>query len=449
MTDIDQRKTVVDILMRVFKDGIYSHIAIKDALDRSLSLGKQERSFIKIVAEGSIERKIELDYIIDLFSSVKVSKMKPAIQNILRSAVFQMKYMNSVPVPVACSEAVKLAQSMGFYNLKGFVNGVLRNIGRNIENIEYPPQDDICKYLSVRYSMPEWLVEEWLIKYGPIVTPKILESFLKRAPLTVRMKADAGKREETLESLKKQGITVEKAPYVDYAFNLGNVNYINSLLEFKEGLIYPQDVSSMLPALASGIKQGDYVLDLCAAPGGKCLHAADLMGGYGMVEARDLTDDKVALINDNIKRSGMINIKAVKMDATIYDSVSENKADIVFADVPCSGLGVIRRKPDIKYRVTRDAIGELTELQRRIMHNAASYVRPGGVLIYSTCTLGDSENLDNVRWFEENYPFELSSMDPFIPGELKSLTTGEGYLQLVPGVHDCDGFFVARFKKNR
>ena len=205
----------------------------------------------------------------------------------------------------------------------------------------------------------------------------------------------------------------------------------------------------MLVAEAADVRPGDYVIDMCAAPGGKSLHIADLMKGYGMVEARDISDEKVRLITENINRSNMINIKAVRMDATVYDKISEDKADVVIADVPCSGLGVIGRKPDIKYRTTEETIEELIPLQRKILHNAASYVRPGGVIIYSTCTLGSRENLDNVRWFEENYPFETESLDPYIPSEIRRHSTSEGYLQLIPGVHNCDGFFIARLRKKK
>lgn len=203
----------------------------------------------------------------------------------------------------------------------------------------------------------------------------------------------------------------------------------------------------MLVAEAANPKQGDFVVDLCAAPGGKSMHVADKLGQYGMVESRDLTEGKVALIQENIHRLDLINVRAVQADATVYDGSLEAKADIVLADVPCSGMGVIGRKADIKYKLTSLQLEELVLLQRRILHNAASYVKPGGTLIYSTCTLGKKENQENIQWFTQNYPYELESLDPYIPDELHSLTTREGYLQLVPGVHKTDGFFLARLKR--
>ena len=448
MTD-NPRKVVIEILMRVFKDDVYSHTAIREALDRHPDFSRSERSFVKLVSEGTIERVIELDYIIDKYASVKVDKMKPAIRNILRSALYQMKYVNSVPAEAACNEAVKIAQSMGFYNLKGFVNGVLRSISRNLKNIPYPSKDNINEYFSVRYSMPLWIVEGLTGEYGEDTTEKILRRFLTPSPLTVRLSMREDVRQRTLDSLRKQEIEVSAAPYLDYAFNLKKTSSITSLPEFQEGLLYVQDVSSMLAAEISGVSPGDYVIDMCAAPGGKSLHIADMMNGYGMVEARDVTEEKVNLIRQNINRTNMINIKAVKMDGTVFDKVSKEKGDIVICDVPCSGLGVIGRKPDIKYRLRQESIDELIFLQRMIMHNAASYVRPGGVLIYSTCTIEGRENLDNVKWFCENYPFETESIDRYLPEELRSDTTSEGYLQLIPGIHECDGFFMARIRKKK
>lgn len=205
----------------------------------------------------------------------------------------------------------------------------------------------------------------------------------------------------------------------------------------------------MLVAEVAAPRQGDYVIDVCAAPGGKSLGIADKMGGYGMIEARDLTEDKVALIRENVNRARLINVKPRVCDALVFDADSEQKADVVICDLPCSGLGVIARKADIKYRITPDRITALAELQKMILKNALRYVRPGGTLVYSTCTIGDEENMANVRWILEHYPFELEPLDPYLPRMLHSLATREGHLQLMPGVHDADGFFIARLKRKK
>ena len=409
------REIILDILLSVFRDGVYSHNAIHGALEKVQYFSKRDRAFITKVCEGTVERLIELDYIIDKFSSVPVTKMKPVIQNILRSATYQICFMGGVPNSAAINEAVKIAQARGFYGLKAFVNGVLRNIDRNASEIEYPSKkSDPVRYYSVRYSMPEWIVEAWLMEFGEFVTVRMLS----------------------------------RAPYVNYAYNIAGYNYLPALDAFMKGWIFPQDVSSMLVGECARPNPGDYVIDMCAAPGGKCLHVADMMGGFGMVDARDVSQDKVSLIQENVRRADLINVRASVMDALTFDGASEGRADLVICDVPCSGLGVIGRKPDIKYRITPAKIGELVELQRRILHNAASYVKPGGTLMYSTCTISREENQENVRWFVDNYPFHTESLNPYLPREIWRNSTEEGYLQLMPGIHETDGFFLCRMRRD-
>ena len=447
MADHSTREIILDIMMRVTRDGEFSHIAIREALDEHRTLTRQDRAFIKTCAGGTLERMIELDYIIDQFASVRVSQMKPVIRNILRCAVYQMRYMDTVPAHAACDEAVRLAQKMGFYNLKGFVNGVLRSIARNGDRIAWPPVSNLMEYLSIRYSMPRWIVKMWVDEFGAEVTETVLAAFLKPHPMTVRLREKEEIRTETLESLRKQGVRVRQAPYLPYAYYLEETKPLTELMAFRSGKLYPQDISSMLVAECAAPKAGDNILDLCAAPGGKSLHLADKMNGFGMVEARDVTDSKVNLIRENIQRMDCINVHAVTADATVFDPSCEGKMDIVLCDVPCSGLGVAGRKPDVKYNLSLDRIEELVLLQRSILGNAASYVKPGGVLIYSTCTIGHMENVDNVRWFSQNYPFRPESLDPYLPRELRRLTTEKGYLQLLPGIYETDGFFIARFRK--
>ena len=444
----DVRGTALEILLEIIQGNEYSHIAVRNALDKMQYLPKQERAFINRLVEGTLEYMLRIDYVLDQYSSVKVKKMKPVIRNILRCGVYQILFMDSVPDSAACNEAVKLAQKKGFYSLKGFVNGVLRTVAREKEHIVYPVREkNLSEYLSVWYSMPLWLVERWLGEYGPEITETMLKEFLADRPTTIRCQLYRMDPELTVSSLIKQGAKVEKAPYLPYAWYLSDYSHLAGLKSFVMGRFVVQDISSMLVTEAAAPKKGDYVIDLCAAPGGKSLHVADRMEGYGHVDARDLTDYKVELIQENIKRTGAINIAASKKDATVRDKESLEKADIVLADVPCSGLGVIGKKTDIKYRVDQDKIQELVVLQRQILHNAASYVKPGVTLIYSTCTITREENIENVEWFLENYPYKLESLDPYLCEELHSETTEKGYLQLLPGVHKTDGFFLARFRK--
>ncbi len=447
ISGVNTRELIVGILLEVNEEGQPSHQVIRNVLTKYQFLPKQDRAFITRVCEGTLEYQITIDYILNCFSKVKTDKMKPAIREILRSGVYQLKYMDSVPDSAVCNEAVKLAQKRGFYNLKPFVNGVLRTVAREMEEIDYPQESNLVLYLSVKYSMPVNLVERWLNEYGRDTTETMLKDFLKERPTTVRVSQHRTDRDAVLESIRSQGIQAEPAPYLDYAYYLSGYNHILTVQAFLEGKIFVQDISSMLVAEVAAPKKGDRIIDLCAAPGGKSLHLADKMGGYGMVDARDLTEYKVELIQENIVRSDAINIEAHCKDATVLDEDSVNSADIVLADVPCSGYGVIGRKPDIKYRTSDSKQEDLVLLQRKILDRASQYVKAGGTLVYSTCTIAREENQGNVAWFLENYPFEPESLDPYLPGELCCESTKQGYLQLLPGVHKTDGFFIARFKR--
>lgn len=442
------RELVLGILLEVTRDGEYSHIALRNVLSKYQYLDKKERAFITRVTEGTLEHMIEIDYIINQFSNVKVNKMKPVIRCIMRSAVYQLKYMDSVPDSAVCNEAVKLASKKGFHNLKGFVNGVLRNIARNLDKIEYPSESNYVEYLSVKYSMPAWILEQWLSAYDKKIVECMLEDFLKEKPTTVRCNLNQCSVEELVETLQKEGVTVEKHPYLPYALWISGYDYLADLMSFVAGMFYVQDISSMLVAHIANPKLGDRVIDVCAAPGGKSLHVAELLKGTGQVEARDLTDYKVNLIQDNIERTQMQNMQAVRWDATVLDENAIETADIVIADLPCSGLGVMGKKTDLKYKMTPETQNELAALQKEILAKVQAYVKLDGSLVYSTCTIHTKENMENVEWFLREYPeFELVPIQGLLCEELQESIEREGCLQFLPGVHKSDGFFIAKFRK--
>lgn len=437
------RELVLGILMEVTKDGEYSHIALRNVLEKYQYLDKKERAFITRVTEGTLERMIEMDYIINQFSKVKVSKMKPVIRNILRSAVYQLKYMDSVPSSAVCNEAVKLAQKKGFGTLKGFVNGVLRNIDRNLSTITYPD-------LSVQYSMPEWILEQWSKVYDQETIENILKGFFAETKVTIRCNLQKVTKEELITHLQQEGVCVEQHPYLSYAFWISGYDHLAELKAFQNGEFSVQDVSSMMVAQIANPKSGDYVIDVCAAPGGKALHMAEVLADTGQVEARDLTEYKVELISENIQRSGLKNVKAVKWDATVSDPSSIAKADIVIADLPCSGLGVLGKKTDLKYKMTPQMQEDLVQLQRQILTQVQQYVKPGGILLYSTCTIHEKENQGNVEWFLKEYKdFSLENIEQELCEELKNDTIRGGMIQFLPGVHKCDGFFIAKLKRRQ
>ena len=430
MAKVNTRDLVVEILLLVTRDGQYSHIALGQVLGKYQYLSKSDRAFITRVTEGTLERMIELDYITDQFSKVKVKKMKPVIRAIVRSAVYQLKYMDSVPASAVCNEAVKLAVSRGFAGLKGFVNGVLRSIARGLDSVSYPP-GDTAEYLSVAYSMPMWILEQWLPVYGRESVERMLRNFLEEKPTSVRCNLHQISREDLRAKLEGEGVTVQEVPDLPCALLISGYDYLGALSSFRDGDFQVQDISSMLVAEKADPQPGDYVIDVCAAPGGKALHLADKLDGTGMVEARDISDYKVGLIRENIRRSRMENIRAVRRDATVPDMDSEEKADIVIADLPCSGLGVLGRKSDLKYRMTKEGEEELAALQRRIMSVVHRYVKPGGRLVYSTCTINRGENEENAAWFAREYPqFAMEEEE-----------------QILPGGKAGDGFYIACFRK--
>ena len=446
---INERELILGILLEITRDGEYVHIALRNTLSKYQSLEKRERAFITRVVEGTLEHMMEIDYIINQFSKVKVNKMKPVIRTILRSAVYQILYMDSVPNSAVCNEAVKLAAKKGFVNLKGFVNGVLRNIDRNVNDIQYPKTDNMIEYLSIKYSIPTWILEKWKKSYDWETIERILQGFLQEKGTIIRCNLNRISKEDLKKKLEAEGVTVTQHPYLDYALEISGYDYLGDLESFEDGDFQVQDLSSMLVAEIAAPKEGDYVIDVCAAPGGKSLHIADKLHGTGHVEARDLKDYKVDLIWDNIERSQMKNVEAVRHDALVYDEESKEKADIVIADLPCSGLGVIGKKADIKYKMTEETQRELEKLQKNILQIVHRYVKPGGTLVYSTCTINEEENMENVRWFlQQNPEFESVSVEPVLCKELKK-SVKEGCLQLLPGIHESDGFFIAAFRKNK
>lgn len=395
-----------------------------------------------------MEYLVWIDYVINQYSTVPVKKMKPVIKNILRMAVYQLKYMDNVPTAAACNEAVKLAGKRGFARLSGFVNGVLRNISRHMEDLEYPDREaNPSLYLSIVYSMPEWIVKIWLETYSQAKVEQILLALLATHAMTIRPNAYQVTTAKLTRKLADEHIEVTKGNYLPYALKITGIDYLGKSESFKHGEFIVQDESSMLAVEAAGIQAGNKIIDVCASPGGKSLLAAEKLNNTGMVYARDLNNYKTAKISENIDRLGISNIQVQCKDATIYDPADAFSADVVIADLPCSGLGVIGRKADIKYRICEAAIKELISLQRQILSAVWQYVVLDGTLIYSTCTINPKENIENVRWFTENHPFRLESLNPYLPATLHNETTGQGYLQLLPGIHQCDGFFIARLKR--
>lgn len=460
------REIILDTLLALEKGGQYSHRLIRAVLDKYNYLDGREKSFFKRVTEGTIEREIELDYYLNAFSSVPVKKMKPFIRALLRMSVYQLLYMDAVPDSAVCNEACRLAAKRGFGSLRGFVNGVLRNISRNKDKLPLPDREkEPLRFLSVRYSVPEWLAEMWLSEYGTELTETMLAALMEVHPVSVRFSTalSGEEREYWCGRLAETGARIRQGSYLPFLYELTAADNITELPGFAEGRWTVQDVSSALAVTLAGIRETDFVMDVCAAPGGKSMLAAERARN---VLSRDLTPEKTAQIRENATRMRADNVAVQEWDARCFDPAYEKKADVVLLDVPCSGLGVMGKKRDIKYHVTPESMEGLCALQREIVTVCSRYVKPGGTLLYSTCTINPAENEEMVRYLTEELGFEPVSVEEALPEELRTAKhrteelrrpggkrqTADGEMQgacmqFYPGYMNADGFFIAKLKK--
>ncbi len=437
---MENRGIVLDILSEVLDKGSFVHLVLNQALQKYQYLDKSDRAFITRVTEGTLEYLLQIDHIINKYSKTKTDKMKPLIRNLLRMSVYQILYMDRVPDSAVCNEAVKLAVKRRFTGLKGFVNGVLRTISREKASLVFDSP-------SLAYSIPQWMYDMWEKEYGSAKAEMIAASFLEDRPTWVRCNLSRALREAILNSLDSQGVMVKELDCLPSVLAISGYDHMEGLECFQNGWIQVQDATSAFVGELADPKEGDYIIDVCAAPGGKSLHLADKMKGTGMVEARDLSYQKTALIEENVARSGAANIKAVVWDALVPDEDAREKADIVIADLPCSGLGIIGKKPDIKYNMTMDKMRELSRLQRDILSVVWQYVKPGGTLVYSTCTIDPMENEGNAMWLSENFPLEPVDLSGRLGEDFDEPSLKDGRIQFLPGIHPFDGFFISVFRR--
>jgi 16S rRNA (cytosine967-C5)-methyltransferase len=443
----NSREIALDVLLDIEKNNVFSNEALGKALRSNQFMDKKDRAYINRIVSGVTEQRIRLDYIINQFSKTKVSKCKPLIRCVLRMGVYEIFYMDSIPEEATCNEYVKLTNKRHFTSLKGFVNGVLRNISRGKDKVKFPDKsDNITAYLSVEYSCPEELVQLMLKDYDYDTLESILSAQNKNRGTTIRINQNKISVEEYKKILVDNGINVENGKYNKTSLVISGYDYIRRVPGFFDGYFTVQDESSSLAVMACGIKPGDVIVDMCAAPGGKTMYAAELTGMAGKVYAGDISQEKVDLIEENIDRLNIENVEVTVRDATRPEENLMGIADVVIADLPCSGLGVMARKNDIKYHVTKDSIQELAALQRQMLEVAAGYVKTGGILVFSTCTIDTVENEKNVAWFTEKYGFELQSMEEYMPDSLKDRSR-KGYMTMLQGIDECDGFFISRMIK--
>lgn len=411
---VNEREIVLDSLIEILDKNQFSHVVEKAVLDKYDYLDSKQKAFIKRMCEGTIEKLILIDDVINSYSKVKVNKQKPVIRGILRLSVYQILFMDKVPDSAVCNEAVKLSGKRGFKSLSGFVNGVLRNISRDKDKIDTDSD-----------NMPEWIKNHLIDSYGEERARTIIEDINKEHPVTIRIRDNSSVTED-------DGLTAAEG-YDDVYLLTKGISPAD-IRGYDEGRFTVQDVASIEAVKKAEIKKGDLVLDVCAAPGGKSILAYDL---GAKVISRDISDYKVSLIDENIRRCKVNTstrndsyIVTQVHDATIKDESLTDKVDVLIADLPCSGLGVMGRKSDIKYKTRKEDLETLPVLQKQIIDVITGYVKKGGVLMYSTCTMNPAENEEQVKYIIDKYPFKV-----------------EYEKQFLPGIDKTDGFYIARLRR--
>lgn len=432
---INARQIAFEALLKTFKEDAYSNLTLDRFLTKT-SIDTRDKSFVSALFYGTIERKITIDYQLSKYLSKPLKKLKPEVLILLEIGAYQILFMDKVPVSAAVNESVKLAKKNGLSFAGGLINAVLRKVASN--GILLPKEDEKINYLSVKYSCPIEHIELWFDELGEKDTISLLESTVGEAEIMVRVNTCKCTCDELISIFKSEGITAEKT-YIDNALCVDLCgNDIESLDSFKKGLFHVQDLSCQICCRVLDAKNGETVFDLCSAPGGKAFTVAQYMNDNGEVKCFDLYKNRVELIKKGAERLGLSSIKAEVSDASVFND-KIGVADRVLCDVPCSGLGIIRRKPEIKYKKL-DSLSGLPEIQYNILCNASRYVKPAGTLVYSTCTILKRENEDVCRRFlEENDDFYSVVPAPYI-SESKFLT-------LLPHKNNGDGFFIAAFRR--
>lgn len=439
------RELALKVLIDIEENGNYSNIAINKHF-KNINLNNKDRGLATELIYGVVENKYYLDYIIDKLSKIKCKKINIYVKILLRMGIYQILLLNSISDYAAVNETVSLVKKYDKRS-SGFVNAILRNVVRQKSTIgEVDIKDDKIMYLATKYSYNPWIIKNWLNNFKEEFTEDLLEANSEKPILYIRTNTLKISRNELLDKLKSEGVECSIVPTIDEAIRVENLKNIENNKLFKDGLFVVQDISSMIVGKVMNPKENSKVLDVCSAPGGKTTHLATLMNNTGKVVSRDIFDHKLKLIKSNVNRLGLTNVDIESFDASILDKNSIDKFDYVLADVPCSGLGIIRRKPEIKYKEKAE-IKDLPKLQKNILDNASKYVKLGGTLIYSTCTIQDNENIEVVNEFlDNNKNFKLV---PINEVNIDLDNQENGYLKIYPNIHDIDGFFIAKLERVR
>lgn len=446
--NLSARDGALVVLREVELQDAYVNLALNRVLGRS-ALSPRDRALLTELSYGVLQRLNTLDWILSLYLERPLQQLTPWIRNILRLGAYQLCYLQRIPATAAVNEAVKQAHHYGHQGVAGLVNAVLRKIGNGGETLPWPDQRrNPDHYLSLCYSYPLWMVQRWLAELGLKETEALCAAGNEPAPLTVRTNTLRLTRPELIKKLAQEGVAAEELHYAPAGLRLKLGGRLEEMESFRRGLFQVQGEASMLVAPLLNPRPGETVLDLCSAPGGKTVHLAMLMENKGTIIAADLHPHRLKLVEGAARRQGVEIICPEKLDGRDIPVDKQGFFHRVLLDVPCSGLGVLRRKADLKWRRQPEDIEALVVLQDQLLRGAFSALRPGGVLLYSACTFEAEETVDVIKRFLSEEPdASLSLLAPLLPEPLRAEEKEAGMLRLWPHRHGLDGFFMARIRK--
>ncbi len=437
------RNTALKILLKIENDDAYSNIALNNAI-RESNLNQVDGAFVAALVYGVLERKLTLDWIIKQYSKIPLKKIEITTKMILRMGILQLLFMDKIPESAAVNESVNLAKKHKLQKSAGFINGILRSITRAEQKYKLPDEKEKEKYLSIKYSVPENLVKLWINSYGYDNAEGILKSLGGRSEIYARVNTLKTDADNLLKDLENENVNAEKSEILPDAIKLKNTGSIENLKAYKEGKFHIQDLSSQICVNVLSPKRGEIMLDVCAAPGGKTFTSAQYMHNRGKIFSCDMYDHKLNLIKSGAKRLGIECVIASKRDA--LSDVKLPTADKILCDVPCSGLGILSRKPEIRYKdnlITE----QLPQIQYNILCKSSKFLAVGGVLVYSTCTLNPAENNENTKKFLSEHP-DFEGIKINLPEKIKRSYNENDYeITLMPHTCNTDGFYIAAFKR--
>lgn len=425
------REIALKILYKIDKEKAYSNIALNEEIkENRKKLEEKDIGLISEIIYGVTSWRLTIDEIIKKYSKIKIKKISPWILNILRMGIYQIIFLDKIPKSAAVNESVNLAKRYGHSSSSNFVNAILRKVEKS-DYEEFFQIDDNIEKISKTTSMPIWIIEELLKNNNIETVEQICKNSNLKPKITIRINNLKTNKKEIEQKLKGKNIEYKETEYEDFLI-LEKIKNVENLDLFKEGLFTIQDISAGQTAKILNPQKGEYILDACAAPGGKTTYMAEIMENEGQIFAWDIYEHRTKLIEENAKRLGIEIIKTEVKDASIYNEKLKEKFDKILLDVPCLGIGVIKRKPDIKWQRNIEDIKEITNIQVKILENCSRYLKKGGELVYSTCSILKQENENTIfNFLKENDTFDIveNSMTNILPDNEK------------------DGFFICKLKK--